>query len=346
MATQGPDIAVFGSTPLAWLIAGLLASEHGCKVSLIWDANRLVALPTSFDLSAGPIARPETWALLNRTVPETARLIGKIGGKGALRRVDPQFVADTAVSAAALSHMRHMASAYGHAVEKLPNNGGGSYRLRDALTINRAVLAAGLAKWFKKTGVRVIAGGDVNIRDDGTVRIVLGGETIEPGRALLADDAAILSHLSPGAFPFAIEDWTGVLAMPEAGPNGTASIFIDRSVSMIGTEGGLQIFAQGRADEALPNIGASLQGRGVVRRMGQNAFQRIVTDDGGPAIGSLGAGAYVIAGLGPVAAFMAPALARAIASNSEGDEAEFIAARAPAGVRQAVAEYRVGEVAP
>jgi hypothetical protein len=340
MATQGPDIAVFGSTPLAWLIAGLLAGEHGCKTSLVWDANGLVTQPTSFDLSVGPITRPETWALLADTVPETTRLIGKIGGKAALRRVDPIFMADTAASANALSHMRHMASAFGHAVEKLPSNGGGSYRLRDTLTINRPVLAAGLARWFKKSGVRVISGGDASIRDDGTARIVLDGETIEAGRAVLADDAAILAHLGAGAFPFVAEDWTGVLAMPEGGPNATASMFIDRDVSMIGAGGGLQIFARGRPNEALPRIGASVQGRGVVRRMGQSAFQRIATCDGGPVIGGLGTAPFAIAELGQIATFLAPALARAIAGRNEGDEAAFMAAHAPEGNRQAVAEYR------
>ncbi|MET0437855.1 MAG: hypothetical protein ABW043_10215, partial [Devosia sp.] len=82
------DFAIFGSSPLAGLVAGLLASRHQRKVVMVGDAQARYRLPRAFDMSVAPISRPETWALLRDCLPDTSKLITKIGGRHALRRVD------------------------------------------------------------------------------------------------------------------------------------------------------------------------------------------------------------------------------------------------------------------
>ena len=88
------DFAVFGSSPLACLVAGLLVTAHKRNVVMVGDGEARYRLPRAVDLSLAPITRPETWAMLSNALPETTKLIGRIGGRHALRRVDPIFFAD------------------------------------------------------------------------------------------------------------------------------------------------------------------------------------------------------------------------------------------------------------
>ena len=169
------DFAVFGSTPLAALLAGLLATVHRKRVCVVGEASSAFRLPRSADLSVMPVTRPETWALLRETTPEVLKLLGRIRARAGMTRIDPIFVAETPAGADGLAHMRHVALANGYAVERLADGagtGGIAYRLRDAVLLRRAELEPILAGWLEKSGVGQLSRPDVvaTVRRDGTVR--------------------------------------------------------------------------------------------------------------------------------------------------------------------------------
>ena len=85
MSESAVDFAVFGSSPLASLVAGLLASRHKRRVIIVGEPEARYRLPRALDLSVAPITRPETWALLTANKADSAKLISKIGGRNAVR---------------------------------------------------------------------------------------------------------------------------------------------------------------------------------------------------------------------------------------------------------------------
>src|SRR5690606_27742163 len=104
------DHLIIGSTPLAGLVAGLLAREHGRRVCLVAEPFSPFGLERGFSLSAEVITRPETLLLLRRLSAETLKLIGGIG-RNLVDRVDPLFIGESRASIAALGHFLHLAQA-------------------------------------------------------------------------------------------------------------------------------------------------------------------------------------------------------------------------------------------
>jgi len=342
------DIAVFGSNPLASLLAGLLASAHGKKVCLFSKNEWEFRLPTGLDLSVAPATRPETWAIHEKVTPETIKLLARIGGKNAYSRIDPLLIADTRAGSAALSHMHYMALAFGHAMEKTVLDDGGksraAYRVRDAVVLSRPQLAQPMARWLEKVGVYATSSKDVTIRADGSASIVAAGEAIEAAQVLMADDASMLAYLDAALMTaFSAAGATSLLTEAVTDGAASASIFVDRGIALHQKPGsGITVLASGKASDALPRIGASLEGLGKLRRAGERAFQTLRTLDGAPAVGRLpGSGVFVLAELGPSGAFLAPAIARFVAGAASADETAYFAAHAPrAEARLEIAEYR------
>src|SRR5690606_13001515 len=87
MTAETADLAIFGSSPLSRLVAGLLRQVHGKSVVFVGTSHARYRLPREIDLSAGPITRPQSWALLAEIVPETTRLLSKIAGRHAWHHV-------------------------------------------------------------------------------------------------------------------------------------------------------------------------------------------------------------------------------------------------------------------
>jgi hypothetical protein len=354
MADAPYDFAIFGSTPLAALLAGLLATVHGKRVCLVGDASSAFRLPRSADLSVMSVTRPETWALLKETTPEVVKLLGKIRARAGMARVDPLFIAETAAGADGLAHMRHVALANGYAIERLADGagkGGIAYQLRDAVLLRRAELEPVLAGWLEKSGVGQLSRPDVvaTVRRDGTARLDFHGSTAEAAHAVLADDAAILQHVAAAERDrtLLLEPATAMLTEPTRPLAAPAMLYVDRRVTLMrGRQGGIIALGAGRPQEAIARIGGCLAGRGPLRRAGQRVFRTVGTVDGAPLIGTArGVRATVLAGLGVSGAFLAPALARLIAgAASEREKAYFSAREAGRGnARALVAEFVGGE---
>jgi hypothetical protein len=345
------EFAVFGSTPIAGLVAGLLATAHGKRVCLVGEAGSAFRLPRSLDLAAMPVTRPETWALLKATTPEVVKLIGRLGGRSGMQRADAIFAADGRDSSEALSHMRYVAAGFGYAVERLPNGGGlvkgDAYRLRDLHLLRRAVVEPAIDAWLKRANVGQLATRDVmvTLRRDGSARIGYAGSTIEAAHAVLADDSAILSHLEVPERDrtLVLQTATAMLTAPTHALTAPVMIYPDRGVALSrNRRGGVVAFSTGPAEQALVQVGRCLAGHGPLRRAGQHIFRTVATVDGAPLVGpARGIRATVIAGLGVSAAFFAPALARLIAGVASETEAAYFGARQAGrgNARALVADY-------
>lgn len=327
------DFLIIGSTPLARLLAGLLAASHGKSVILAADSHAAFRLSRSLDLSVGLLTRPESWALLAHTMPETIRLITRIGGRRTWSRRNPVFQADSDAAQEALSHMRHMAQAYGHAAELVTTGlARGSVVLRDAVLLHRPALEPVLDAWLGQSGVRLKRPEEtLTLRRDGSAILGIAPEQVEIGQVVLADDAAILAHLPA-------EQWPALLtrqgACTVAGACSTpmaASILIqvDNGMTLVQqAHRGLTALAYGRAEQLEPRLRALVGAQVAFRPAGQASYDIVGTTDSAPAVGRIdGDGMDLLAGLGPTGAFLAPAIARWMAGSASSEEDNWLRAR-------------------
>jgi hypothetical protein len=335
MSDPVADFAVLGSTPLARLVAGLLAGTHGKTVLFVGEGQSGYRLPRGIDLSVAPITRPETWALLKAGTAETQRLVARIAGRGALNRVDPVVFAGSPRAREALSHVAHMAQGFGTASEPVVPSLLGQNRsgliLRDALRLNRAVLEPATEKWLADQGVRREIPERVSVRADGSVILHVGGKAVNARQAILADDAAILAHLPLPQWPPLLRRRTtsSILTTPTKPLLSPIMLEVDTgTLLMQQPEGGIA----GTGPDDLATFSLRMQallGRErQVQQAGQTSFTALITLDGAPALGRVGSvGADIVAGLGSIGAFLAPALARWMAGAATSSEAAWFAAR-------------------
>lgn len=337
MAADSFDHLILGSTPVAGLVAGLLAIEHGKRVCLVGEPFSPFRLRRHFGLSISPVTRPETLILIKRAATETGKLVNSIG-KGLMTRVDPLFVAETPESVAALSHFRHLAYTLGYAVEPVADRSladGLMVRVRDAQLLGHGRLEPALEAWLKKHEVRHLdaAETDITLRKDGTARIVHDGRTVEAQQAVLVGDRAILHYLDAGSLDRSIETIPGTSFLLEGGkPLPSAFInFIDRGV-MLEQDGKVSMSALVSGDPATTRarLGSAAARSGALRIAGETGHPTLHTVDGAPYFGpGRGTKALIVAGLGASAPFLAPVIARQLAGKSAADEADWFAARGP-----------------
>lgn len=349
MAEGGYDHVVLGSTPLAGLLAGLLAVAHGRRVALVGEPFSPFRLQRGIDLSVGVVTRPETLLLLKRVSAETVRLVGG-WGKGLAHRTDALFAAETPESIAALSHFRHLALALGYAVEPLADHHiatGAIVRVRDAQMLAHGRFEPALEAWLGQHDVRRLDRADTSLtlRRDGTVRVVHDGRTVEAAHAILADDAAILEHLDEEGRDRSLEAIPTRVLLLEAGKALAAPVveFLDRGVT-VSQDGRSSLAAIVAGDPATAHarLGASIAKAGPLRLAGEAVLAAIRSRDGAPFVGpARGSKLTVLAGLGHTGAFLAPAIARHIAGAAPPDEAAWFAARGAlrGNQRQLAADY-------
>jgi hypothetical protein len=335
MADGSYDYLVVGSTPLAGLLAGLLAIEHGRNVCLVGEPFSPFRLQRSIDISVAPVTRPETLMLLKRVAAETTKLVSG-WGKGLVSRVDPLFVAETPESIAALGHFRHLTVALGYAVEPVADRNiaeGLMLRVRDMQMLCHGRLEPALEAWLTQHEVRHLdrAETELTLRKDGTARIVHEGRSLEAQQVILAGDDAVLEHLPEDARDRSLEAVASSALLLEAGkPLPSPCIgFLDRGV-VLGQDGKVSVSALVTGDPATARarLGSAAGKTGALRLAGETVVGSLRTVDGAPYIGlARGQKTNVVAALGPAAAFLAPALARHFAEVSPADEAQWFAAR-------------------
>lgn len=335
MQDNAYDHLIIGSTPLAGLVAGLLAREHGKRVCLVAEPFSAFALERRFDLSIDVVTRPETLLLLKRLGTETQKLIATLG-RNLTDRVDPLFIAETRASSAALGHFQHLAQALNIAVERLADrtiSAGSILRLRGQHLIAHARFTPALDAWLAAADVRRLdpAATGITLRKDGTARIAASGLELEAAQVLLADDEAVQTHLSADAWDRAITrvPATALLLQPAKPAANAFSLWLDRGLALRQEpKGPLAATLTGPRDTAEARLAGAATRSLPLRRAGEGRFDALTTSDGAPLLAS-GRGTKVLhlAGFGLTAACWAPALARQLAGKASADEAAWFAAR-------------------
>jgi len=331
------DMAVFGSTPMAKLLAGILAGTHGKRVVLIGESDAAFRLTRGADLSVAPITRPETWALLSRTVPETLRLVARAGAKAGFARIDPIFYARGSLGSEALAHVRHAAAGFGHAAERIPSQALGQgydgLLLRDAVLLVRPQLEPLLDTWLRSLGVLSLARSQtrVEMRPGGGVSIA-SESGMEAERAVLADDEAILAHMDASKLQriAALADMTSILTEPAQPLASPFMMEIEEDAHLLQrASGSITAIALGSAPDAVSTVGRLLARQQHLRRAGQVTFTRLIPRDGAPLVGRVADGPLILAGLGLFGAFLSPAIGRWICGSASPNEEAWFAAHRP-----------------
>lgn len=323
------DFAIFGSTAMAQLLAGLLGGEHGRKVLLVGQNRASYRLPRGVDLSVAPVTRPQSWSILNALTSETARRATRIAGRNAISRLDPIFFAEDSRAIEALSHMRHMAGGFGIAAEPVGQSILGGNRtgvvLRDALRLNRPQLETGLERWLAACSVERPSPLSVAVESDGAVNIGTRNGMISARQAVLADDEAIMSWLPLRQWPtlFRRTHHTSILTTPTRPL--AAAIMLELDTGLIlsqQAEGGVAAFGPGDMAAFSEHLQGLLGQNRQLEQAGQTRYSALATADGAPAFGRVaGLGADIVANTGCYGAFIAPALARWLADRASNDEA-------------------------
>lgn len=336
MTATRADFIIVGSTPLARLVAGLLASVHGKSVVFSGESQSGYRLLRGIDLSVAPVTRPETWALLKAGLPEVLKLISRIGGRRTWSRLDPIIFAETAAAREALAHVRHMAAAFGHAAERVPEKAIGPGRdglmLRDAVLLHRPALEIALDSWLDQQGVRRQRDGEaLVVHGDGSAILGAAGDSVEVAQAVLADDVAIIGHVQPAQWPALLgrQVTSTILTEPTRPIVAPVMHQLDSGLTLVQQAArGIAAIGPGAIDPFAMALGILLGREREYRQAGQSSYEALVTMDGAPAVGRLGGnGPDIIAGLGPTGAFIAPAIARWLCGTAGPAESAWLAAR-------------------
>ncbi|KQT49778.1 hypothetical protein ASG47_05565 [Devosia sp. Leaf420] len=345
-----PDIAVefavFGASPLACLVAGLLAERHGKTVVQIAEPEARYRLTRSIDLSIAPITRPETWTLLGKLVPETQKLLTRIAGRRVLRRLDPLLYAHHAEGQEALGHIAHMARANGLMADRVANSKLGpnrsAFRFGDVLTIDRQTLLPRSEKWLTGLGVRRLRPDFATLHADGVTELADGENTIRAARSILIDEAAIMRHVPTAQWPDVLQTrpHASILISAKHRLSSDVMLNLDTGLTLIQLDGGsVAATGPGTLSQFSARLAQTLLDRGVTQQIGQSGFDALVSLDGTPIIDALDTGLVILAGLGTTGAFLAPLFARYLTNSASDEEAVWSAARSSSIDRRAVAEF-------
>lgn len=350
------DIAIAGSTPLSGLLAGILAQEHNLKSCWIGDFPHPLQPQRGFDVSAAVLTRPESWALLKLTTPETLRILGNFDDANVFERVDPIIIARAHKAATALAHMRSVASGAGIEIEPQPISPlyRSALKVRDAVRLQRRPFLAALPSWLEKVGVRQFDRQRTRIRTPrgGSVEISLGQEAFSADRLVVAGDAAIAGYLPEGDLKKHFDRIAMSAALLEPVAPLPSSIIMHADTGALTYQranGALD--CSGWGDLGRLTSGAMLlapDGQST-RLAGKSSLHGLIGKNGAPVVGALGrSNVFFIGGLGVTGLFQAPALARLLTDSASEGERAYFAVRGPADKKKRVlsSEYRPDLTAP
>lgn len=344
------DFAIFGASPAALLLGGLLAATHGKAVCVIGEPWSPWPLQRRLDAAFLIATRPATWALLRAGSAETTKLVNGMG-KGLVDHVDPVLIAETPQSLEAVAHMRAVAVGTGYAMERVGDRSltdpAAAWRLRDIPALVHGKAEPAISAWLDRSGARRWRpqDGEFAIRRDGTVKIRSFGREFEAGQAVLADDAALLGWLPQAALDrLRLVPARTVLTEPARPIAAPIVRYLDRRVTLTQRgKSGVTAIATG-SDQNSARIGAALAPQAPLRRAGDVAHTHVETGDGAPLVAyGTGTRTRIVAGFGDAVVFFMPALARFLAGKASQAEAAFFAAHdfGRGNARQQVADFSV-----
>lgn len=333
------DFVIVGSTPFAALLAGSLTSTHGKRVVRIGRRPSAQRLPRRLDLALPLATRPATWEILVRGATETRTLLEAIGIAEALSPIEVMVRAGTEASAAALSHIAHLAAAYG----LKPRRRDDGWVFRGVPLLRAERIEDKVGDWLSGARVRSLDPDDARPHWDGSGIMTFGSgdEAIEARQVVLADDAAILdlpeAQRPSGLIADAIT--ATLLARPKPLP-APVLLAADAGVTLMQRPDGNVLGLVTGESEIEARLASVLSGPFPVAHLATGRSRRIVTHDGAPVLGSLGeSNVQVVAGLGDAAVFYATAIARVLAGADSDAERGWFAAHAPVAPRESIAEF-------
>ena len=323
----GYDFAIFGATPLAALLAGLLAHDHGKQVIRIAEPVSPQRLPRGIDIALPLATRPETWRLMRAAEAETLTILASLGARDVIVRTDLRIIADLPGTAAALAHASHMAAGYGLAAH-------------DGLfsRVSRLVGEITLAD----SKVQSVASAELDLEGGEAARLVIDGEIAEAGQIILADDASILAFLPEKQRPGLLlpQSMTATLTAPARRLATPIMRFPDRGVTLAQRADNAMLALVCGDTDVEARLASALPGPFPLPRRASSRFRRLISTDGAPVIGWLKpSNLMIIAGLGNAGAFLAPPLARLLGGKAGEDERGYFAAHAPEVRREPVADF-------
>jgi hypothetical protein len=327
----GPyDFAILGDGALSALLAGLLAHDHGKRVLHVAAAASPQRLPRHIGLALTLATRPETWRLLRRAEAETIALLAALEAQKTVTPSAVRIIPDLAATKTALAHMSHVARGYGLSIHdgNLPQ-------------VSRLAGDISLAD-SKVTSVPPDAV-ELRFGKAGAATLFRNGEPVDVGQIVLADDGAIFDHLPEAQRPaqLAAQPMIATLTDPARRLAAPVMLFPDRGVTLAQRPDGTVLALITSAADVEARLASCLSGPFPLRRTATAHFRRLVTADGAPLIGRLKPSRLmIIAGLGEMAPFLAPPLARQIAGVADETEKSWFAAHSPSRTsRDSVADF-------
>ena len=165
----------------------------------------------------------------------------------------------------------------------------------------------------------------------GSAELVSGDDRIEIGQAVLADDPAILTHVPAPLWPSLLgRRITSTIATEPTRPMAATLMHrLDTGLTLVQqAERGIAAIGPGAIDPFAAALGVLLGREREFRQAGQSSYEAVTTADAAPAVGRLrGTGPDVLAGLGPIGAFLAPAIARWLCGVAAPAENAWLGAR-------------------
>ena len=204
--------------------------------------------------------------------------------------------------------------------------------LRDAVMLVRPMLEPALQRWLAGLGVGQLApDAAVAMAENGSAQVMRDGATIAVGQTILADDDAILAHLPAGRWPDLLQrQLASVILTPKVAPL-AAPVMLELDSGLVlqqQQEGGVLARGPGEIADLAARLPPLVGLPQAFEQAGQARMMRVVTSDGAPAMGRLGgSGPDILAGFGPIGAFLAPALARWLCGAASAAENAWCGAR-------------------
>lgn len=341
MAEHAYDVAVIGSGALACLVGGLLVSGPARSTVLVTTPPAAFRLPRSLSLGLSPMTRPDRARASLAARTETLALAADLG-KGALLAEDVSFLARNSADLDGLGHFRHLMRSFGETVEPLLARGSDQpigVRVRNLAVGAPTRFDMAASDWADRAGVRRLDAREtaVALKRDGSCRLTYAGITTEAAQAVLLSDEAILALAAPDSLDKVLEivpQEAALLSAPGLRLRSPVQVDLATGLTLFGHRGTFLALTDGRVrlEQALSQAMPDAAGVGILSHA---RFDALVSRDGAPYFGHLKNSRTLLAvALGPMAAFLAPMVARWVAGTLTEVETAFV--EAAGGYRGAI----------
>lgn len=344
------DFIVVGATPLAVVVAQLLARAHGKKVALVGAAEHPLRVSRGFDLSVAPLTRPAHWDLLTSTRGETLKIMGELG-RAIVQPTDIAFTGHGRRAEVTLGHIRHLAAGFGELTEPLTREAvirhGNGFILRGAMRLRRRAFFATARNWLAQAGVGWFTQGScaLSVSSTGTI-LSTGDQKFRADSTLFCDGRMAADLVAPENLPVEVTSIAYCGLMTEPGTKLHWPSLVDvgaNALAFLHDKGRAEAWVAGDKETAIAWLEGVMEHNNRTRLAGLAELAILGTPDGAPLIARMPRiRAQLALDLGASGLFVAPALARYFAGEASRAEQEFFDTHASGKPRETVGEFVSG----